>query len=1284
MEFRILGPLEISGAEGAVALGGARQRALLALLLIRANQIVPADVLIDELWGSEVPQNAANALQAVVSRVRKAIGDDRLHSQAPGYVLEIAPGELDLDRFEQLVAEARASLARGDAAGASAGLSRALDLWRGPPLADFLYEPFAQREIARLEELRLAALEERFEADLGLGRHAALVGELEALLAAQPSRERLRAQLMLALYRSGRQAEALDCYQAGRRAAVEELGIEPMRELRDLEAAILRQDPALDLVVAEPEPPARARTRRAPSAPAEPERSARKIVTVLFTDVVGSTELAAEIDAEHLRSVMEQFFLTISAALEQHGGTVEKYMGDAVMAIFGVPSVHEDDALRALRAASEMQQRLDVLNEELEPQLGGKLMTRTGVNTGEVVVGASGVGETLVSGRAVNLAQRLEAAATPGEILFGHETYAHVMGAVGCEAVEPIAVKGFREPVRAWRLVDVPADGSPLPRPNGAPLVGRTEERDLVLGAFEQCETRGSCRLVTVLGPPGIGKSRLVRDSLAVVEGRARVLRGRCLPYGEGITYWALTEVVRELGMDDVHGEIARLLEDDPMADLIADRIVAAAGAGGASGPSEQTHWAVRRALEALATTGPVVVVLDDLHWAEATFLDLVEYLAGFCAGPVLLIAMAREDLLELRPSWGLAGPSADVVRLDPLTGDETRELIEHLVRGRAVGPATIDRIVETAEGNPLFLEQLVAMQAEDPALGDELAVPPTIQALLAARIDRLPDAERLVLELASIEGRVFHRGPLVELVAPEERVELGSSLMALLRRDLIGPGRSDYPGDDAFRFRHILIRDAAYGSLPKQTRAELHMRFADWLERTAAGQLIEQDEIAGYHLEQAHGYQSELRLGSGEERGELARRAAGRLEAAARRALARTDLPAAVNLFERSADLLPADDPTRVAMLPELGTALLEAGRLEDAERVLDEAVVAAGDEQRLALARVQQLGLLLQVDPERALAEFDGVREGALELFTRAGDERGLCRLWRLEGIVRWVEGRSSEADEAWQQAAGHARLAGDERELVDVLAWSASEAGLGPTPAPEAIERCEAIREQVRPDRYAEASILLPLASLQAMRAQFDVATELLEESRAVFRELGLGMHFAAAVSEHEAFVAMLAGDEESAEVALRGSLERLDAIGEKALLSSTAATLAHVLIAQGKLDDAWPLVDVAEEAGAREDLAAQIAWRGARARILAARGELEQAVALAHEAIVLADRTDWLNFRGDARLDLVAVLRAAGDEQGAGSAARAALACYEQKGNVVSAERAAALLEPRATP
>jgi predicted ATPase/class 3 adenylate cyclase len=1005
------------------------------------------------------------------------------------------------------------------------------------------------------------------------------------------------------------------------------------------------------------------------------DREARKTVTVVFADVAGSTELGGRLDPETVRHVMARYFETLRRALERHGGTVEKFIGDAVMAVFGIPVVHEDDALRATRAAIEMVASLEMLNSELERRWGVSLVIRIGMDTGEVVAGDPSGGQAFATGDALNVAARLQQAARPGEILIGQMTRGLLGGHVAVAEVAPLTVKGKRGLVYASRVVGIASETPPLSTPAGSVFAGRARELRLLRETFERCVQERACRLVTVVGEPGIGKSRLVREALAGVGARAGIVVGRCPPYGEGITYLPLLDIVGQLAPAG-QADLAALVAGEQDGDLIADRIAGAVGLSATSAPTEETNWAVRKLFESLARQRPLVVVLDDIHWAEPTFLDLVEHVTGSARDvPLLVVCLARPELMDARPSWRSPADNATVVRLEPLAQDEARVLLERALRDAVVEEATGRRVLEAAEGNPLFLEQLLAMQAEH---GEELGVPPTVQAVLAARIDRLPPLERNVVQRAAVQGRVFSRRALAALVGERDVARLDEALAALERRELVRRDARAFGGSDGLRFAHGLIRDAAYRFLPKETRSELHERLAAWLERAAERPLGEQEEVIGYHLEQAYRCCAELgRMGPRERA--IGAMAAGRLDSSGRRALARSDLPAAVKLLERAAALLPHDDRARAELLPCLGAALTEAGRLSDADGVLDEAVGCASmhrDERLEAHAVVEQLFLRIQVETEKAITTARARGERLRRIFEDHDDDRGLYKVWRLRALVHWLEGQCRAAEAAWEQAAEHARRAGDDSERAEILMWVASSAFVGPMPVEQAIRRCEAIRQQVRDDQRSTAATLYPLAGLYAMIGRFDTARELLGLACRTLEDLGF-VTLSSSFTQYEGLVEILAGNLARAEERLKFGLGRLEEMGEKAFVSSLAAVLAEVLYRQGRHDEAARFVDRSEQTAAPDDLAAQIAWRTVRAKILATAGRWEDAEAHAHRAVSLAGKTDRSNQHAAACLALGEVLHKRRPVE-AEAAIRKALALYEAKGNVVAAKGVHALL------
>jgi len=646
-------------------------------------------------------------------------------------------------------------------------------------------------------------------------------------------------------------------------------------------------------------------------------REQRKVVTVLFCDVAGSTALGGSLDAEALRALLARYFERMKSIVESHGGVVEKFIGDAVMAVFGIPVAHEDDALRACRAAVEMGAAL--------PEFG--VEGRIGVATGEVVTGTQ---ERLATGDAVNLAARLQQAAQPGEALLGEETLAVIGAAVDVEAVGPLALKGKAEPVSAHRLLAV---REAVERRPEARFVGRERELAAIHEAWERALAERRCELVTIVGEAGVGKSRLVAEALASVEGR--LVQGRCLPYGEGITYWPVVEVSKQLDT----------LPSDPAATSAIRSLLGETSAGVSA---EEIAWAFRKLLEEQA---PLIAVFDDVQWGEETFLDLLEHVALLSSGaPILLLAMARPELAERRLAWPVT------LRLEPLGVEEVEELIPERISGELRA-----RIARAGGGNPLFLEEMVAMAGE---AGGEVAVPPTLQALLAARLDQLDSAERRVLERGAVEGEVFHRGA-VQALTPEE-MQVTPRLAALARKGLIRPEAPQLAGEDGFRFRHLLIRDAAYAGLPKATRAELHRRFAAWLANRRTD-LVELEEILGYHLEQAWRYREELGLADD---GELAGAARRHLAASGRKALSRQDFGAAVNLLKRAVTLVSSAE-TDIALELDLVAALAWGGKPGEALRRADSVVeraAAAGDRLGELCARLEEGIHRVYLEPEGA----------------------------------------------------------------------------------------------------------------------------------------------------------------------------------------------------------------------------------------------------------------------------------------------------------------------------
>ena len=792
LEFLILGPVEVRAGERTINVRRRQSRAILALLLLHAGEVVATDVLIDEIWGETPPKHARAALHNCVSQLRRELGEGVIVARDAAYILHVDPDQLDLARFERLVAEARGSRSAEERAGR---LGRALELWRGPPLGDLVYEPFARAEIPRLEGLRLAAQQDLIDAQLELGRHADVVAELGALVQQHRFDERLRAQLMLAHYRSGRQAHALAAYQDARRALAEELGLEPGVALRELEQAILRQDPSLDLPAV---------------LPSVEER--RKTVTVLSCEIAPAV---SGLDPEAVRRSTVRALVAARAAIDAHGGSVETRSGDELLGVFGIPAAHEDDALRAVRAAVELRDELDGTELHLA------------VDTGEVLAGHG-----FVAGEVVACARRLARASAAGEILLGKATLGLCSNAV---SVEPAG--------SAHRLLAVERGGAP-----DCALARRAARRARARAGGAPSGLRGGLRGRPV--PAGSrssasqGSERRAWPGSSSPEspGEAAVLVGRCVSYGAGATYLPLREMLAQAG-----GDLTAITGD---ADAVGEQLLG-----------------VRRFFEHRARERPLVLVFDDVHWAEPALLDLVEQLGERAEGPILALCLARPELRESRPAL-----AEGAIELGPLGEKHVRTLVDSLAG--EVSDAVRARIVDGAGGNPLFAEQLVAFAEEGGAVD---VVPSSAEALIAARLDRLEPVELAVLQRAAVVGRLFSRSAVEELSPPRDSA-VGELLRGLAEKGFVRRRRG------GFRFHHVLVRDVAYASLPKTERAQLHERLADWLD-----EWHEPDELVGYHLEQAYRLRAELGRIDGRAR-RLATDAGGRLGAAGIEAWKRGD----------------------------------------------------------------------------------------------------------------------------------------------------------------------------------------------------------------------------------------------------------------------------------------------------------------------------------------------------------------------------------------------------------
>lgn len=880
IEFRVLGPLQVVTESRALPLGGLKQRCLLALLLLERGRVVPRDRLVDALWGERPPASAANSVQVYVSKLRRLLeqadGTDgpALLTEPPGYVLRVATGSVDADEFERLLAEGSAALTRGAVVEAEAALARALTLWRGPALADLSSELFAQAEIARLEGLRLQALERRFEAMLAMGREAEAVGELQALVGLHPLDERLRAQLMVALYRSGRHAEALETYRSFRRLLDEELGLEPNPELRRLEQAILRQDESLGPVAtlapasapatsAEPAPPAATRS----PAPMEDER---RPVTVLFADVVGSTALGERLEPDEAKVLVGECVTMMSRAVDEYGGTVQAYQGDGICAYFGVPAAHEDDPERAARTALRILEVVDGYARDIEAAWGiTGFAVRVGVNSGPAAVGLVGTVEpqAVALGDATNVAARLQAAAEPGAILVGQTTARRLAHRFVLEPVGEIAVKGREEPVSASRLVRAKERE---PRVPTTPLVGREGELERLRAVVEDL-VAGRGRVVLLTGAPGIGKTRLLTELASLAGDRVTWLEGRCHSYG-GLPGWPFVEILlgwlgAEIGEPEIavrtkaRAGLSSLFGEDAdevlssLAGLLRLRLDSAPSPAG-----DGAHAAYLRWLEALAADRPVIVAVEDTQWADPPTRELAQLLLELTdRAPVALVLteehIAGSEGAALRlHALGQYGHRTTELPLGPLPDSAAEELLAGLV-GDRIDAAIRVGLIREAEGNPLYLEELARAFVEgalEPrgrtwtvTLGSQELLPPTLENLLVARIDRQPDGPRRLAQIAAAIGRAFPVRAL-EAVAGES---VSEALTELLRAEIVRE-TNRYPELEC-AFTHGLLREAALSTLTSTRKRALYGSIAEAFETLYADSLEEHlERLAHYHAQ--------------------------------------------------------------------------------------------------------------------------------------------------------------------------------------------------------------------------------------------------------------------------------------------------------------------------------------------------------------------------------------------------------------------------------------------------
>jgi len=1047
-----------------------------------------------------------------------------------------------------------------------------------------------------------------------------------------------------------------------------------------------------------------------PGAPAT-DRDFKRI-SVIFCDMVRSVETADRLDPEINDRLMESYHEVIRKVAERHGGAVGAIVGDGVLIVFGVPLWYEDHALRAVQAAHELRGALADAGRQVAGRHSVTVKVRMGVHTGEALVGPK-AGPEGVRGEIPNLAQRLQAAAKDldtGEnpALLSQATLQLVRDAVEVDSVGLLKLEGVRQPVSAYRLVSIDREATRRRRLIDIPLVGRAREVRLFKELFQRTVAEETCHLVRLLGPGGVGKTRLMEEFWSEVGAEARVLAAHCLPYGEGITYWPLVLMIRqaaEITATDpppvAYDKLRALVGSEPGAARITTGVAQMLGVGAGAGKPPEIAWALRRLLEIMARERPLVVLIDDLHKAESTLLDAIEYIAEETRdAPVMLVCIAREELLERRRGWAGAKLNSFSLGLSPLSTDEEREHIGHVLHKKQLEQSVheriagmTDRIAELSEGFPLYAEEYVAMledlfqtAEDDDTVLAKLPAPPTIDDLMNDRLFRLDADTRAVIQRAAVVGKQFHVADVVALTPDHDRHRVESALELLASRELVQRDLDPVPllpveeSGDAYKFRHVLMRETAYKGIQKQTRAELHERYATWLETSASpDRMAEFDELIGFHLAEAYQYRAELGFDSEEDR-RLARRAGERLAAAGRRAANRGNIQVSLKLLERAVGLLPDGHQARLDAALDLADARTEAGEFDEAVKAYQDVVEAAKVARQQTLLMHARLGLLDVMsfrDPERILGGSSEIQEAIL-LFVRAGDDLGLAKARRLSAYVNFAVGRTGVAEAEARRAVELAQRNGFEyleakarRLLCIILFW-------GSTPLDEVVRYADKTLDWARARNIAslQAGALNVLGRAAAMRGDFELARRLNQQARDISIDLGEVLT-AAADSVADGLVELLADEPAAAEAALRTGLATLEEMGGTGPLANVAAMLARALLVQGNDVEAEQHTRICEELAATSQLDSQIKWRALRAIILARRGELAVAEELAQEAVTRAESCEQPDTQAEALADLAEVLRRAGKDAAAGRALDRAARLYKRKGNVIAAAKLKAL-------
>lgn len=1006
---------------------------------------------------------------------------------------------------------------------------------------------------------------------------------------------------------------------------------------------------------------------------APPGETRRRLVTALFCDLVGSTELGERLDAELLRKVLDRYFDAMRAAIERHGGTLEKFIGDAVVGAFGVPEAHEDDALRAVRAALEMRQAAADLDGEIDDS-EIRMLVRIAIDSGEAFADTAAATQGRIVADAFNTAARLQAAAAPGEILVSAAAEPMLRGRVELAPLDPIGAKGKAEPLRAHRVLEV----RPTPSRAETPLVGRDRHLMVLRQALEDAIDAPACVLVTVLAPPGVGKSRLAAAFADAVREAATVLIGQTPSYGDGVTFAPLVELLSQAAgqpggeAEQVATALRARCADQPDGAAVGDRLAQVLGVGEAL--ASDASWAVRRLFEVMAAERPLVVVLEDVHWAEQPMLDLTDAVIERVHGPVLFLCLARPELLEQRPTWAAGKPRALTTTLPPLSPEDARQVAE-LLLGPLAPLSVVDRVCETAEGNPLYLEQLTATLADQGLLVDgrwvgaddsEVEIPATLQGLLAARLDRLEPTPRLVLERASVEGRRFRVAALRTLAPDLGPEDIDGAIASLERRGLV------QPEDEAagrWRFAHALVLEAAYRALSKELRADLHVRLADWMIEADADQ-ADVDESVGRHLERALHLREELGE-RGERSAALSERAGELFGIAGSRAFATNDFVTTRDLLGRAAALLPVRSARRLDIIPNLGAALADSGRTEEAETLLSEAVEqarAAGSERDALRASVQLLVNRIYRSPSEAEIESAAFEaRAAADAFEVLDDDVGQAEAAVAGSYLEESRGRIADARVWTSRAFRHALAAGRPREATQAAGDLVGSAIIGPLPFDRFRGEAEDLFSLGEP---ISGSVVHAMMVVAALAVGDDLGFHEHEGRwRDVLDRHGLAW-LAATHGLWIGFVEISVGKAEAAERRLREARELLAAVGNIWWVALADEFLCEAVRAQDRPREFLRLADAFEASVPLTDRGTLIRRQLLLARTHLLRRSAVEAETAARRAIKLLEPTDFVTDHANALLLLAEVLDARDLGAEAATARSEALAKLRAKGNLAA--------------